>query len=257
MINWILLNIDSKLHNLTTGAWDTLVGIFQDSASPIMEGIVDLHNHIMFYLIMILVFVLYIFFSILKDFFFPFAYPKSEADLNFREVILEGRNITHGTNLEIVWTILPSVVLLFIAVPSFALLYSMDEVIDPSVTLKAIGHQWYWSYEYSDYVQASGKHISFDSYMVPTEELSFGQFRLLDVDNQVVLPINTHIRVLVTATDVLHSFAVPALGIKIDCVPGRLNQVSAFIKREGIYYGQCSELCGVNHAFMPIVYKSS
>jgi cytochrome c oxidase subunit 2 len=154
--------------------------------------------------------------------------------------------------LEIVWTITPSIILLLIAVPSFALLYSMDEVIDPTITFKAIGHQWYWSYEYSDYISSKGVNIIFDSYMVPTEELKLGQFRLLEVDNQAVLPIYTHVRLLVTATDVLHSWAVPSLGVKIDCVPGRLNQVSLFIKKEGLYFGQCSELCGVNHGFMPI-----
>jgi len=229
---------------------------FQDSASPIMEGIVDLHNHIMFYLIMTLVFVLYGFVAILWDFYKPFAFPRRVTDLEFRNIILAGKQITHGTTIEVIWTILPSIILLFIAVPSFALLYSMDEVIDPAITLKAIGHQWYWSYEYSDYVQTAGKHITFDSYMLPTEDLTVGQFRLLEVDNQVVLPILTHVRLLVTAADVLHSFAVPALGVKIDCVPGRLNQVSLFIKREGIYFGQCSELCGVNHAFMPIAIRA-
>jgi len=221
-----------------------------------MEGIVDLHNHIMFYLIMIFFFVFYGFLAILWDFYKPFAFPRTLADLEFRNVLLAGKQITHGTVIEVVWTILPSVILLLIAVPSFALLYSMDEVIDPSITLKAVGHQWYWSYEYSDYVQDSGKHITFDSYMLPTDDLSIGQFRLLEVDNQVVLPILTHVRLLVTAADVLHSFAVPALGVKIDCVPGRLNQVSLFIKREGIYFGQCSELCGVNHGFMPIAIRA-
>lgn len=229
---------------------------FQEPVTPIMEGIVDLHNQIMFYLIVILTFVLYMFTIILLDFYKPFAHPKNVADLNFRSVILSGRNLTHGTTLEIVWTVTPSIILLLIAVPSFALLYSMDEVIDPSLTFKAIGHQWYWSYQYSDYIVTDDINVNFDSYMVPTEELKPGQFRLLEVDNQVVLPIYTHIRLLVTATDVLHSWAVPSLGVKIDCVPGRLNQVSLFIKKEGLYFGQCSELCGVNHGFMPIAVKA-
>jgi cytochrome c oxidase subunit 2 len=148
---------------------------------------------------------------------------------------------------------------MLIAVPSFALLYSMDEVIDPAITLKVVGHQWYWSYEYSDHKRPSEfgateyvGNVSFDSYMVPDEELRVGELRLLEVDNDVVLPIDTHIRVLITSADVLHSWAVPALGVKMDAVPGRLNQVSLFIKRHGAYYGQCSELCGVNHGFMPI-----
>lgn len=228
---------------------------FQDAATPIMEGIVDLHNHIMFYLVLILVFVVYMFASIFLDFFLPFSDPKSIAELKFRETMLQGKDITHGTLLEIVWTLTPSFILMLIAVPSFSLLYSMDEIIDPALTLKAIGHQWYWSYEYSDYVSTKGDSISFDSYMVPTEELSVGQYRLLEVDNSVVLPANTHIRLIITAADVLHSWAVPSLGVKVDAVPGRLNQASVFIKREGVYYGQCSEICGVNHGFMPISVK--
>jgi len=228
---------------------------FQDPASPIMEGIVDLHNHIMFYLVLILFFVLYMFFSILRDFYLPYALPTTKDDLQLRQIMLRGNGVVHGTLLEIVWTLTPSFILMLIAVPSFSLLYSMDEIIDPSLTLKAIGHQWYWSYEYSDYVQTKGASLNFDSYMLPTEELKLGQSRLLEVDNATVLPVNTHIRVIVTATDVLHSWAVPALGVKIDAVPGRLNQVQLFIKREGVYYGQCSEICGVNHGFMPIVIK--
>ena len=145
---------------------------------------------------------------------------------------------------------------MLIAIPSFALLYSLDEVVDPAVTVKAIGHQWYWSYEYSDYSQADDQSITFDSYMIPDDDLELGQLRLLEVDNRVVVPVNTHIRVVITAADVLHSWAVPSLGIKCDAVPGRLNQIPLFIKREGVFYGQCSELCGVNHAFMPIVVEA-
>ena len=150
----------------------------------------------------------------------------------------------------------PSLILVLIAVPSFALLYSLDEVVDPAVTIKAIGHQWYWSYEYSDYSQESDQSIAFDSYMVPEDDLELGQLRLLDVDNRLVVPANTHIRVIITAADVLHSWAVPSLGVKCDAVPGRLNQIPLFIKREGVFYGQCSELCGANHAFMPIVVEA-
>ena len=147
----------------------------------------------------------------------------------------------------------PSLILIIIAVPSFALLYSMDEIVDPSITLKAIGHQWYWTYELSDYSENDENSIVFDSYMVPEDDLTLGQLRLLEVDNRVVLPIQTHVRVLVTAADVLHSWAVPSLGVKCDAVPGRLNQTSIFLQRPGVFYGQCSEICGVNHGFMPIV----
>ena len=136
--------------------------------------------------------------------------------------------IIHGTSIEIAWTVMPSLVLVAIAIPSFALLYSMDELVDPAVTIKAIGHQWYWSYEYSDYMSSDEQSIAFDSYMVPDDELEATQLRLLEVDNRVVVPLNTHLRFIITSADVLHSWAVPSLGIKCDAVPGRLNQVPCF-----------------------------
>lgn len=163
------------------------------------------------------------------------------------------RYLVDGTLLEIIWTIIPAIILILIALPSLKLLYLMDEVMDPALTIKAIGHQWYWSYEYSDYQTET---LEFDSYMVPTSDLNKGDFRLLEVDNRLVVPINTHVRVLVTGADVLHSFAVPALAIKMDAVPGRLNQTGFFIKRPGVFYGQCSEICGANHSFMPIVIEA-
>jgi cytochrome c oxidase subunit 2 len=126
----------------------------------------------------------------------------------------------------------------------------MDEILDPTITIKAIGRQWYWEYEYSDYISPE---LSFESYMIPTDNLEEGQLRLLEVDNRLILPSDTSIRVIVTAADVLHAWAVPSLGVKMDCVPGRLNQTSMYVKRNGVYYGQCSELCGVQHGFMPIV----
>lgn len=128
----------------------------------------------------------------------------------------------------------------------------MDEVISPSITIKAVGHQWYWSYEYSDFINEDGESIEFDSYMVPETDLEEGQLRLLEVDNPVVVPVDTHIRFIVTGQDVIHDFAVPGLGLKIDACPGRLNQTSVLIEREGTYYGQCSEICGVYHGFIPI-----
>jgi cytochrome c oxidase subunit 2 len=202
---------------------------------------------------MVFFFVLYMFISIFLDFYVPLWFPSSISDISKRETVLAGINVTHGMWLELVWTVMPSIILFFIAIPSFSLLYSMDEVIDPSLTIKAIGHQWYWSYEYGDYFADTGKILSFDSYMLPSSDLEEGQHRLLEVDNPVVLPVDTHIRVLVTAADVLHSWAVPSLGVKSDAVPGRLNQMSIYIKRQGVYYGQCSELCGVNHGFMAYI----
>lgn len=213
---------------------------FQDPATPIAEGIVDLHHDIMFFLCIICIFVLYILVRTV------FLFHSSKE--NFVKLV-------HGKIVETVWTIMPSLVLAIIAIPSLALLYSMDEVIDPAITLKAVGHQWYWSYEYSDY-EASLARISFDSYMISEDDLKEGQLRLLEVDNPVYLPVNTHIRLLITSEDVLHSWAVPAFGTKVDACPGRLNQTSLFIKREGTYYGQCSEICGVNHGFMPICIKA-
>lgn len=156
------------------------------------------------------------------------------------------------TLIELIWTITPALILIGIAFPSFNLLYLMDTIESPGLTIKVVGHQWYWSYEYSDFVNEDGDDVGFDSYMLPYEDLEEGQLRLLDVDNKVVVPVNKEIRFIVTSTDVLHDFAVPALALKIDCCPGRLNQTSVEVLREGTYYGQCSELCGVYHGFMPI-----
>jgi len=229
---------------------------FQDPATPIMEGIIDLHHNIFFYLIVITALVLWMMRRILVSYNLYWDFPTTASHIVDRKNYLLLNNIVHGTWLEIVWTLTPSIILMLIAIPSFALLYSIDELIDPAVTLKVVGHQWYWSYEYSDYNEVLNENsINFDSYMVSTDDLNVGDLRLLEVDNTVVLPINTHVRVIVTATDVLHSWAIPSLGVKVDAVPGRLNQVSIFLKREGTFYGQCSEICGVNHAFMPIVIK--
>ena len=165
-------------------------------------------------------------------------------------------NIIHASTLEVVWTIVPGIVLMIIAIPSFALLYAADELVDPAMTIKVVGHQWYWSYEYSDYETEEGESLNFDSYLVAEDDLATGSLRLLEVDNRVVVPTNTHIRVIVTAADVLHCWAVPSFGFKIDACPGRLNQSSIYVQREGVYYGQCSEICGVNHGFMPIVVEA-
>ncbi|MBI2735969.1 MAG: cytochrome c oxidase subunit II [Rhodospirillales bacterium] len=160
-------------------------------------------------------------------------------------------NITHNTLLEVLWTVTPAVILLIIAVPSFRLLYYMDRTPEAEMTLKVTSHQWYWSYEYPD---QGG--LAFDSFIVPDGELKPGQPRLLAVDRPAVLPVGTTIRVVVTSSDVLHGFAVPALGVKIDTVPGRLNEAWIRIDKPGLYYGQCSELCGIGHAFMPIGIKA-
>nr|YP_009325880.1 cytochrome c oxidase subunit 2 [Choreocolax polysiphoniae]APC24872.1 cytochrome c oxidase subunit 2 [Choreocolax polysiphoniae] len=215
---------------------------FQDSATPIMEGIINLHHDLMFFIYLILIFVTWI--LIRTIFFFEISKNKIASNLN------------HGILIEIIWTTIPAIILLIVAIPSFSLLYAMDEIVSPTITIKALGHQWYWSYEYSDYINKNYEPINFDSYMIPEEDLFLGQLRLLEVDNHLVIPIQTNIRVIVSAADVLHSWAIPSLGIKCDAIPGRLNQTSLFLKREGLYYGQCSEICGINHGFMPIVVEA-
>lgn len=220
-------------------AWQ--MGI-QDSASPILEGMILFHD----FLVYIMIFIAFVVCLMLIEVKRSFTYIDNK----------KGKSFSHSSLLEIIWTIIPAIILVLISVPSFSLLYSLDELIDPRLTLKVIGHQWYWSYEYSDFDLNTSSSISFDSYMVSTEDLIQGSFRLLEVDNRVVLPINTHIRVLVSSADVLHSWCVPSFGIKVDACPGRLSQSSLFIKREGSFYGQCSEICGINHGFMPIVVDS-
>ena len=164
---------------------------------------------------------------------------------------LTNKFILDSQEIEIVWTVLPAIILILIALPSLRILYLIDEINDPHVTIKAVGHQWYWSYEYTDY-----ENLEFDSYIVPTQDLTPGGFRLLETDHRIVVPKESPIRILVSAEDVLHSWAVPSLGIKIDAVPGRLNQTAFIVSRPGVFYGQCSEICGANHSFMPIVVEA-
>nr|QXT44416.1 cytochrome c oxidase subunit 2 [Acholotermes sp. CMRT125]QXT44429.1 cytochrome c oxidase subunit 2 [Acholotermes sp. CMRT134] len=204
----------------------------QDSASPIMEQLIYFHDHALMIMLMIITTVFYTMISIIQN----------KQTTRF---LLEGQMI------ETIWTIAPAIILVFIAMPSLRLLYLMDEIHNPVLTLKTVGHQWYWSYEYSDFTK-----LEFDSYMVQQEDMQTGTFRLLDTDNRVVLPLNSPIRMIVTAADVLHSWTVPSLGVKTDATPGRLNQVSFSINRPGILYGQCSEICGANHSFMPIAIES-
>nr|QZK22327.1 cytochrome c oxidase subunit II [Amitermes sp. WA_135] len=204
----------------------------QDSASPVMEQLIFFHDHALMIMLMIITTVFYTMISIIQN--------KQTT-----------RFILEGQMLETIWTIAPAIILVFIAIPSLRLLYLMDEIHNPAMTLKAIGHQWYWSYEYSDFTK-----LEFDSYMVQQEDQQINTFRLLDTDNRIVLPMNSPIRLIVTAADVLHSWTVPSLGVKTDATPGRLNQVSFSINRPGLLYGQCSEICGANHSFMPIVIES-
>nr|QLI52448.1 cytochrome c oxidase subunit II [Dipturus oxyrinchus]QTK16171.1 cytochrome c oxidase subunit II [Dipturus oxyrinchus] len=205
---------------------------FQDAASPIMEELLHFHDHTLMIVFLISTLVLYIIVAMVTT-------------------KLTNKYILDSQEIEIVWTILPAIILIMIALPSLRILYLMDEINDPHITIKALGHQWYWSYEYTDY-----ENLEFDSYMVQTEDLNPGQFRLLETDHRMVVPMESPIRVLVTAEDVLHAWTIPALGVKMDAVPGRLNQAAFIISRPGVYYGQCSEICGANHSFMPIVVEA-
>nr|AWV84318.1 cytochrome oxidase subunit II [Chilecicada sp. PL492] len=204
----------------------------QDAMSPLMEQLIFFHDHTLVILIMITIIVSYIMMTLF--------YNK-----------MVNRLLLEGQVVEFVWTLLPAMTLFFIALPSLRLLYLLDEVSSPLLTIKIIGHQWYWSYEYSDFL-----NVEFDSYMKSSIYLNLSDFRLIDVDNRLVLPFNTQIRFLITSNDVLHSWAMPSLGIKVDAVPGRLNQTAVFLNRPGIIFGQCSEICGANHSFMPIVIES-
>lgn len=173
-------------------------------------------------------------------------------------IIVIGRHINQNLLemqiVEWVWTIIPAILLLQIALPSLLLLYILDETVDSSLTLKTMGHQWYWSYEYRDFWSlARDKGLEFDAYMIPSSEIESNYFRLLDVDNRTVVPVQTQIRILISSADVLHCWAVPSFGVKADAVPGRLNQVKFISQRPGLYYGQCSEICGANHRFIPII----
>ena len=209
---------------------------FQTPITPVMDMIINFHNYVMVYVVLIMILVSYILISIVLNF-------------TSSKRLISHKYLIHGTELEIIWTLIPGFILIAIGLPSFQLLYLMDEVVDPGLTVKIIGSQWYWSYNIEDYYPSQ---INFSAYMVLESDLNLGDFRLLEVDNKLVIPIDTNVRVIVTATDVLHCWAVPSLGLKIDAVPGRLNQTSFIALIEGKFYGQCSEICGANHAFMPI-----
>jgi cytochrome c oxidase subunit 2 len=290
-----LLNFDflNRLVNAQAGGCDKFSNqdaagpwqfSFSDPATPIMEGIINFHNDLMFFIVVITIFVLWVLVRCIVIFAAPVEDEvldwsnqngflgtlsknsqvrilnssinnHSKDLLNTTQIYSSG--INHHTPIEIAWTVTPALILMLIAVPSFALLYSIEEFVEPSLTVKCTGHQWYWCYEYSNCKNVDlAQHIDgmkFESYMVPTDELELGNLRLLEVTNRLLVPVENHVQITVTAADVLHCWAVPALGIKVDACPGRLNQTSIFIKREGVFFGQCSEICGENHGFMPIV----
>jgi cytochrome c oxidase subunit 2 len=218
---------------------------FQDPATTMMDGVYLFNLSLLVVIFGIVALVSWLMFSIITNFVEFFANKKE--------------HFTHSDTYEIVWTSVPTLILLSLSAPSFTLLYSLDEIANPELTLKIFGHQWYWSYEISDYVSCSSqeKSLKFASYMLTNEILLekqvLGFFRVLETSKRVTLPAKTHIRLLITAVDVLHSWTIPSFGLKVDACPGRLNQTNLFIKRFGLFFGQCSEICGVNHGFMPIV----
>jgi cytochrome c oxidase subunit 2 len=209
---------------------------FNESVTTVMSDIVHLHDRILLPIIVaISVFVLFLLlYSIFK-----FRASKNPIP----------SKTSHNTFIEIMWTVIPCLILIVIAVPSFRLLYKQDIIPKADVTIKATGYQWYWGYEYPD------QNIAFDANMIDTKNLKSNQLRLLETDNHVVVPVNKVVKVLITANDVLHAWAVPSFGVKRDAVPGRINETWFKAEKEGVYYGQCSELCGSRHAFMPITVR--
>ena len=206
----------------------------QPAATPVMEDIRWFHNQLLFPLITVItLFVMGL-----------MAYVMVKFN---RKANPTPSKFTHNTTVEVLWTVIPVIILVVIAVPSFKLLYKADSIAEAEMTLKVTGNQWYWSYEYTDH-----NGLAFDSYLLEGEDLPKDALRLLTVDEKVVLPVDTDIRIIVTATDVLHNWAMPAFGIKIDTIPGRLRETWVRITKEGTFYGQCSELCGARHAYMPI-----
>nr|WLE69502.1 cytochrome c oxidase subunit II [Aphidius gifuensis] len=214
MLNWYMLN-------------------FQDTNSYIMTLMTYFHDFIMMILFMIMIFIIYI-----MSWFFLNKFIN--------------RQIMHNQLLELIWTLIPMLILIFMAIPSLKILYMVEEIINPFMTLNILGHQWYWSYEYVDF-----KNLLFDSFMIQDNFIDLGNYRLLEVDNHLIIPYNMNIRFLVSSVDVIHSWAISSLGIKVDATPGRVNQIMSNLNRVGIFYGQCSEICGLNHSFMPIVLEST
>ena len=209
---------------------------FQNPATDLMGSVVGLHNIILIVMTLVTLFVLFLLFYVS----FRFSAKRNPIP----------STTTHNTVVEVLWTAIPIVILVVLAIPSFKLLYQQEKSENYDMTVKVIGHQWYWEYEYPDHGD-----FYFESYMVQEQDLEEGDLRLLTVDNPLVIPANKNIQILITACDVLHSWAVPSMGLKTDAVPGRLNETWVNVKEPGIYRGQCSEICGSGHGFMPVVVK--
>nr|AGP50176.1 cytochrome c oxidase subunit II [Ktenopteryx eosocallis] len=203
---------------------------FQNSNSPLMEQLIFFHDHTIFIIMMIMFNITYMLIFNIKN-----------KYINIK--------IKENQMIETIWTMIPPMILIMIALPSLHLLYLMDEIKSPTLTIKIIGHQWFWSYEYSDFM-----NIEFDSYLI--NKINKKNFRLIEVDNKTILPFKYNIRLLISSEDVIHSWTIPSLAIKMDAIPGRMNQTNMFLNRPGMFFGQCSEICGINHSFMPIQVES-
>ena len=233
IISIFFLLISFELYGKQATDWQLS---FQNPATDLMGSVVGLHNVILIVMSLITVFVLFLLFYV------SFRFSAK------RNPIPSTR--THNTVVEVLWTAIPIVILVVLAIPSFKLLYQQEKSENYDMTVKVIGHQWYWEYEYPDHGD-----FYFESYMIQDEDLKEGDLRLLTVDNPLVIPANKNVQILITAGDVLHSWAVPSMGLKTDAVPGRLNETWVNVKEPGIYRGQCSEICGSGHGFMPVVVK--
>lgn len=239
---------NSNVANFSLDSPDFFQLRLQDPATSIMEGLLDFNKHLLFIIVIIVLLVGWLLFA---------------TTSNYNEFnIFKRQTFFHSNALEIIWTSLPALTLYSLASPSFNLLFSMDEVSAPEISVKVIGHQWFWSYEISDFdtvinCNGSDKTLRYTCYLLAGEEFykkdNVGFLRLLETNKRLLLPSKTHLRLLLTSVDVLHSWAIPSFGVKIDACPGRLNQAHMFLKRVGVFFGQCSEICGVNHGFMPIV----
>ncbi|MFC7334296.1 cytochrome c oxidase subunit II [Rhodocista pekingensis] len=243
--------LSALLTTLAVGAWTALAqqeapmigapqpgGLgLQQAASPVKQQLESFHDLLLIIITAITLLVL----ALLVYVMWRFRASKNPVP----------SRTSHNTLLEVAWTVIPVVILVVIAIPSFQLLYFMDRTPEADMTVKVTGRQWYWSYEYPDH-----GNIAFDSFMLSEDEVPDPKLRLLEVDNRLVVPVGANVRVLVTASDVIHSWAIPSLGIKKDAVPGRLNETWFRADAEGVFYGQCSEICGTNHGFMPIAVEA-
>jgi cytochrome c oxidase subunit 2 len=238
--------------------------LLSDPASPSMEAIIFFFQDTLSFVYSIGLFVLWILFRCICIFTYLFyyynVYDVKEKQYNgnhhFSNILSYAKGIKHFPNIEFIWTLIPALILIIIGIPSFSLFYFVEQFREPAIVLRVEGHQWYWHYHLHEVTPGTGCDYSFDSYMVSDDLLKTGQLRLLEVNTKLTLPVDTHLQIITSSVDVLHCWSVPALGVKLDCCPGRLNETALFIKRSGIFYGQCSEICGMNHAFMPIVIKA-